>query len=486
MQIITHRIKRYLLYSSVLTFSFIVLFYFWWNSTGTVIEESKWTCTGAGQNQVCTFTNFCVDKHNGPFIISASQPPEINLINVGGGSGELIWFKPETKQRTIKAHHINETLFVYGLYSPFHFSHFLYNGLMPLFSMMKEMKAPSTSWTLRGATYWNEHTPIDLVLPSGKDIVLEQADVLTSRQLLPSRKPMCFSKAVVGTGNRCSLYYCDNQIPTEHYQEFKDFVFKQLVEPDNPCAATRVTYKKTGQYRIGILNRKKSRHITNVPELIARLSALEKKKDGIDYSIVTIDFEKGCDIVNTANVVKDLDILIAPFGNGLGAGLFMKNDATLISIPSRYYSEDWFKYPMTAIGRRMFDFKCDSGACQQYEEARAAKILKDYNIVLNTTEMMNFVSSSYPRDVLLKYLPEDKIYGPIAAYHKDVERRIDVDRFLPFLKTIMDNKPPSDMPFPETCKKENVCCDLDCQGPLDRNVFGKNNAWNTAISKADK
>lgn len=477
MLISAHNTKRYLLYSCILTTSACAFLYLWWDSPANTIQDSTWSCTGSGLNQVCTFTNFCVDRHNGPFVVSSSEPPKINMMNVGEGAGEIIWFQPKHKQRPRNAQLMNETLFVYGLYSPFHFSHFLYNGLMPLFSLMKEHKAAPTSWTLRTATFWNQHTPIDLVLPSGTDIVLEKADVLSKRQMLPTRKPMCFPKAVVGTGSRCSLYYCDKQIPSEHYQEFKDYVLKQPLQVDNSCAASRVTYKETGQYRVGILNRKKSRHITNVPELITRMIALDKAIDGIDYSVVTIDFEKGCDLVNTANVVKDLDILIAPFGNGLGAGLFMKNDATVISIPSRYYNEDWFKWPMTAIGRRMFEFKCESGACQQFEEDRAAKVLANYGVVLNTTEMTHFVASQYPSDLLLRYLPEEKIYDPIAMYHKDVERRIDVDSFLPFLKTVMDNKPPSNMSFPETCKKDNVCCDMDCSSPLNRNVFGVDNAW---------
>ncbi|KAG2204523.1 hypothetical protein INT47_012582 [Mucor saturninus] len=440
------------------------------------MNESSWTCTGSGRNQICTFTNFCVDKHNGPFVLSSSEPPQVNLIN--GAEEESMWFQPKHKtSRPRNIQFINETLFVYGLYSPFHFSHFLYNGLMPLFSLMKEHDATPRSWTLRAATFWNEHTPIDFILPGGPDIVLEENDALTGRQVLPSRRAMCFPKAVVGTGNRCSLFYCEGQIRSQHYQEFKDYVLEQPVQPNNTCEASRVIYKETGQYRVGILNRQKSRRITNVPELIERMMALDKVKDGIDYSVVTIDFEKGCDLIHTANVVKDLDILIAPFGNGLGSGLFMKNDATVISIPSRYYTEDWFKYPMTAIGRRLFEFQCDSSHCQEYEEDRAAEILNRYGVVLNATEMTEFVASAYPREVLLNHLPEEKIYTPIGLYHKDVERRIDVDGFLPFLKRVMDNKPPSNMTFPDTCQKENVCCDSDCGGPLSRNIFGENNAW---------
>jgi hypothetical protein len=56
-----------------------------------------------------------------------------------------------------------------------------------------------------------------------------------------------------------------------------------------------VIYKDTGNTRIGILNRRKSRHITNLPELINELTKM-------DVSVSTID--SGCDLKSTA----DLDV----------------------------------------------------------------------------------------------------------------------------------------------------------------------------------
>ncbi|KAI8886055.1 hypothetical protein K501DRAFT_283966 [Backusella circina FSU 941] len=391
---------------------------------------------------------------------------------------EDVWFQPKQVNHPVNAVHVNETIFVYALYFPFHFSHFLYNGLLPLYSTMLDHDALPTSWTLRAATLGNKHTPTEMILPSGKDIVLERADVSSPKQMLAPYKPMCFSKAIVGTGNRCSLSYCHGQIPNQHYQSFKDYVFTQPYAQDNHCQASRTVYKPEGQFLVGILNRKSTRHITNIPHLITALTSLNKDSDGIDYAVVTIDFEKGCDIISTAHVVKDLDILIAPFGNGLGAGLFMKEDATLVSISARYYSEDWFKYPMTGIGRRIFDFQCDSGQCQEYEQDKAARILKDMaGVTLNQTEMMTFMTDPYPKDLLLNYLPEDQVHLPIIQYQKDVSRRIDVDAFIPWLKGVMDRKPLTNTSFPESCKEENVCCDGKCKTALDRNIFGDNNAW---------
>jgi hypothetical protein len=65
---------------------------------------------------------------------------------------------------------------------------------------------------------------------------------------------------------------------------------------------------------------------------------LEKEQGEEDFSIKTIDFDlSGSDIIHTAQAVKDLDILIAPFGNGLGSGFFTKNDLVLISISAAWY-----------------------------------------------------------------------------------------------------------------------------------------------------
>lgn len=459
--------------------------YFLWDRTGgSPTTESTWTCTGDGRNQICEFTNFCIDSFRGPFIVSSSEKevPRIQMINTG--QGEDIWFQPKRVSHHVNAKHIDETLFVYGLYSPYHFSHFLYNGLMPLYSLMQEKKAPPSSYTLRVATYDNKHTPLDMILPSGPDIVLERADQLTPKQITPSYKPMCFSKAVVGTGNRCSLWYCDNQIPAEHYASYKRFILQDHPEvPNNPCAASTVVHKKEGQYKVGILNRKHNRHIVNVPELISALSALTSEKDGFDVSIVTIDFEKGCDTVNTAHAVKDLDVLIAPFGNGLGAGLYMKDDAALISIAARYYNEPWFKFPMTAIGRRIFSFECNRGVCQEYDEKFARQILEENNIYLNETEMQIFLTTDQPKDLVSKYIPNytsGEEWNIFLQFYKDVSRRVDVERFIPYLRNIIVSKPPKDLPYYEVCKKDgNVCCDHPCEGPLDRNVFGKDNAWKT-------
>jgi hypothetical protein len=63
--------------------------------------------------QVCEFTNFCVDDANGPFIIHPNQvPPKINMLN----ADIEMWFQPKRISHAVNAIHVNETLFVHGLY----------------------------------------------------------------------------------------------------------------------------------------------------------------------------------------------------------------------------------------------------------------------------------------------------------------------------------------------------------------------------------
>ncbi|KAI8380508.1 hypothetical protein EDC96DRAFT_491223 [Choanephora cucurbitarum] len=474
------KIKRRLHYIILAGVGVCFLYYLWLFSKGEPIHESTWTCKGAGRHQICEFDNLCVDRYRGPFVVSDKEPPRVNVANADEAGD--IWFQPTrmTPHRLLRARHIPETLFVYGLYAPYHFSHMLYNGLMPLYSTMQSYGASNQVWTMRAGTYQNKHTPVSIIsspaLEEGHDIVLERADVLTDQQALPPHQTICFSKAIVGSGNRCSHAYCENQIPAAHYASFKQVVLDQAAAPNNPCAASQIVHKETGQYRVGILNRKQSRHITNMPDLIARLTSMTQEQDGVDFSVVSIDFESGCNLINTAHTTKDLDVLIAPYGNGLGAGLFMKDDAVVIAIMSRYWNDGWFKFPMTAIGRRVFNFECTNEICKEYEPKLAQQVLDIYGVQLNTTEMNEFMTTSNPEPLLNGRIPGHAWY-PFLQYYKDVARRVDTDRFIPFLKDIMHNKPSANISYPDSCRKPNVCCDLDCNEALERNVFSETSAW---------
>lgn len=72
----------------------------------------------------------------GAFILSSgdlrNNLPKINMISADK-SADTYW-QPRVKyvRGGIKAHYVDNVLFVRGLYSPFHLSHYLYNSVLPL------------------------------------------------------------------------------------------------------------------------------------------------------------------------------------------------------------------------------------------------------------------------------------------------------------------------------------------------------------------
>ncbi|KAI9480484.1 MAG: hypothetical protein EXX96DRAFT_562977 [Benjaminiella poitrasii] len=474
-------LKRCLVYTLLISITLSTLYYIYFNTTISTDPalRSTWTCTGEGRHQICQVNHFCIDRRHGPFVVSSDPFPAINLINTG--ETEDIWFKaqhyPSLPASLQPPRFINSTLFVYGLYSPYHFSHALYNGLMPLYSTMLEHGATDDSWTLRATTYDNAHPDraLPMLLPNhrGRELVMEAKDMQDRdrQQLPPTLSTLCFDRAVVGTGNRCSLWYCEGQIHQSHYEAYKRFIEQQPIT-NNSCEAAVVNYNSSNKVTIGLLNRRHTRHITNLPELIQALTP--------KYAVRTIDFDvEGCDLVHTAHVVRDLDVLVAPFGNGLGAGLFMRPQTTaLVSISARFYSESWFKYPMMAIGRRIYDFACDEASCEEFDDRLARALIDRGWSEQELQEFFMLRPDELDRSPLFAGLDAEERWRRYLQYHKDVARRIDVPRFVRYLEdVVLANTPSLNTSFVDQCRRPNGCCDLECQGALDRNVFGNQNAW---------
>ncbi|KAG0366295.1 hypothetical protein BC939DRAFT_5868 [Gamsiella multidivaricata] len=210
------------------------------------IPEATWTCTddhlseeekdtqSNRRTRQCVVENLCVDR-KGAFIRGSGgyrleNMPKVNLLSSDTQSD--VYWQPRVERiwsKTMKAHYVNDTLFVHGLYSPFHFSHWLYNGMMPLYSTMRRFGGTKNSWTFRAARFsWD---PIDRqgtwemdhFFQTGQELVLSQYELATSFQTLPpSDAPVCFRRAVIGLGSQCALDYCEKSIPAEIYQSFRD------------------------------------------------------------------------------------------------------------------------------------------------------------------------------------------------------------------------------------------------------------------------
>ncbi|KAF9543077.1 hypothetical protein EC957_001291 [Mortierella hygrophila] len=212
------------------------------------IPDSTWTCTDDGLSQTekdtkkikrsrqCVVKNLCVDRQ-GAFIRSSSRSvismPEVNLMSVDESSD--IYWKPRverSRSKMMKAHYVDETLFVHGIFSPGHFSHWLYNGMLPLYSTMKRFNGSKDSWTfLAGYKYYDQDSKRNKgwemrhIFQTGFELVLSQDQLVTDFQMLPpDDAPVCFRSAVVGLGSQCALHYCEFNIPAEIHSSFRDVV----------------------------------------------------------------------------------------------------------------------------------------------------------------------------------------------------------------------------------------------------------------------
>ncbi|KAG0243258.1 hypothetical protein BGX31_010980 [Mortierella sp. GBA43] len=191
------------------------------------LPEATWTCTDDDMNEKdkesktnrrskqCVVQNLCVDR-KGAFIRSngvwsRENMPKVNLMSSDEES-DVFW-QPRLERswrKVIHAHFVNETIFVHGL-------------------TMKRFGGTKDSWTLRAGRF--RYDPIDRqgawemdhFFQTGKELVLTQAEMSTPFQSLPPPDaPICFQRAVIGLGSQCALNYCENNIPAEIYNNFRD------------------------------------------------------------------------------------------------------------------------------------------------------------------------------------------------------------------------------------------------------------------------
>ncbi|KAG0309478.1 hypothetical protein BGZ98_001990 [Dissophora globulifera] len=218
-----------------------------------------------------------VDLSVGAFIRSnglfRKNLPKVNLMSADEES-DVFW-QPRLERswrKVTHAHFVNETLFVHGLYSPFHFSHWLYNGMVPLYSTMKRFGGTKDSWSFRAGRF--KYDPIDRqgawemdhFFETGKELVLNQAELSTPFQAFPpADAPICFRRAVIGLGSQCALNYCENNIPAEIYKNFRE----ELSEYYWSSPQTWESHLKYAQEKIDReLRHKESGHKTSQDEKV--------------------------------------------------------------------------------------------------------------------------------------------------------------------------------------------------------------------------
>ncbi|CAG8787611.1 14517_t:CDS:2, partial [Racocetra fulgida] len=316
--------------------------------------------------------------------------------------------------------------------------------------MMRTYNATRNAWIMRAhvTDYEPSRTaPEDIsFLTDGKDIVFSYDDLLTETQVMPPNVPICFANAVAGAGNRCSLYYCENNIPTEHFEQFRNDILKHFIHngqwekyiqkkhvdqralacinstriytPDNSYININID-NKINTPVIGVLQRYHSRYILNAEELI---NTLVKQR----YTVKFFNFDVGCSLPTTAKLLENVDILIGSHGNGLGDAIFMAPKTTVISIDTRFYSEPWFAYIHTASGRRFYNFQCESSDCQVADLELVKQLFDKYGVNMTYYELLEFIGPKVPSRLIDKHLArDDYLY---RVYAKNAIRRVEVEK----------------------------------------------------------
>ncbi|KAJ8653987.1 hypothetical protein O0I10_010323 [Lichtheimia ornata] len=509
------------LYACVVCTIFSILYYSYqaWHYTyGTKGPASTWECIGNGRDRQCVVKNFCVDKETGGFAIASSYAHRrrlrsdlsVNLINADPDTD--FYYEPKAKWQHDVADIAfkNETLFVYGLYTPMHFSHMLFNGLIPLYrNIRKHVDDTSNVWTYRAhvaesASFIGSPLMTTDFFTTGRDLVRDEHELTSPQQMLLPEEPICFQEAVIGTRVSCSLsLYCEQPIESDIYAAFREATLNYYVKEDHwkqhnkesslhgtdrddqACVETMREFKTAVTSNkptrvIGVINRGGSRHITNLQQVMDAIidSATER-----NYVLRVLDFDKGCSLASTAYVMKDVDLLLTPHGSQQGGAVFMKNNSVVISINARGYSENWFAFPLTAMGRRFYNFECQSSICVDKDLERAQRTLAMYEIPIPPENVLDdclaWENDRSPDGCLGAYFDKmhiehnsDQLQFAIGQYHKDAPRKIDVTRFMAFFeKTIKEMDDFETMSYRQICDLEK-CCGYSCDDVLGPVVYG--------------
>ncbi|KAI9268162.1 hypothetical protein BDA99DRAFT_357180 [Phascolomyces articulosus] len=378
---------------------------------------------------------------------------------------------------------------------------------------MKKHGGTRDSWMYRAitsASFPNMGQPLFTAdfFNDGRDIVTDTHSLTSGQQLLLQRdETVCFSKAVLGAGVACSLsYYCEQPIESDIYASFRDEALDYYVtqeqwqhhnehsflhdseRDDQACVETMklslphptATAKDTKV--IAIINRSKSRKVTNEQEIV---DALKSK-----YIIKQISFDKGCSLASAAYLMHDVDLLISPHGSQEGAAIFMKDNSVVVSINARGYSEDWFAYPFTAMGRRFYNFECQDMECVETDALMAKRVFENFGVRLPSQEAVqecaSWSNNRSPETCIQEYflgkMDGEQAWRASVNYLKDAPRKADLKRLVPFItQTMQEMDDFQHLTYRDICDLEK-CCGYDCDYALQTNVYGserqgKMKAW---------
>lgn len=129
--------------------------------------------------------------------------------------------------------------------------------------------------------------------------------------------------------------------------------------------------------------------------------------------------------------------------------------------------------------------QCLRSSCQEQDPELAKKILANHNIELGPEDLAEFINTDHRPDSLLARIAPDNAWEVYGQYGKDVKRKADVERLVPFVAGVAEEMVKTgekwaefndNLDYPDMCRN-GKCCGPECQGPMNRNVFGQTSAW---------
>ncbi|KAG9292182.1 hypothetical protein G9A89_023902 [Geosiphon pyriformis] len=452
-----------------------------WNCTDTTIDGLL-NLSSNERVRICEFKNFCVDRDRGAFLVQNSskpRPPVVNLI-ASGKEADRKWSPHIFAQFPSRRYSfIDEKVFVYGLFSPYDFGHWMFNGLLPLWSVMRSYNATADSWLFRADVFDGIQAPsrfdMSYLSSKGRDIVLDPLYKTTAFQILApgGTVPVCFTRAVVGLGNRCSHKSCDANIAGDDGYTLKKHIFehykvdieslanvtaeREKQEEERPSSNTitenedivkptlnsslRISIPK--DFKIGLIERNDVQQIVNFDELY---NALENR--GYRPHIITHSSDKNDEFIGSAFLFRNLTLLIGSHGNALSNALFMPQSSTILSISPRFGNdgqEAWFAGPMLSLGRRFYDWECLDESCVETDRALARQCIEKAKLehVIIAQEFEEFVKLEHDVAHFTRNLKDiTKVQSIIAAwwcYVRDVPRKADINLLVSMVDRILQD-----------------------------------------------
>ncbi|KAG0284552.1 hypothetical protein BGZ96_011079 [Linnemannia gamsii] len=344
---------------------------------------------------------------------SRKDVPEVNLMSADEDSDSFWQPKLQRSWRKVtRAHYVNETVFVHGLYSPFHFSHWLYNGMIPLYSTMKRFGGTKDSWTFRASRFyydplaawalgrWITFSKLARSSCSPKTSCLPRLKLFLSRTpLFVSRGPLLVwaRKRHVKNAQDSINKRLQYQEQTHKSRQDKNEAMRRQDAAGNKAGNSQLQCQDRARYynfesagpNHGSENGEaKSRfgqmypNVIEPAEIYQNLFVEDKEGEAVKESkrkrlvndeeliqglvqagfrVKWITFDHGCGIAETAYLLRDVNVLITPHENAIRTSVFMPNREpvpTVISVDNSRYKEGWFKHTTSAIRQRFIQTIC--------------------------------------------------------------------------------------------------------------------------------